>query len=250
MSPASRGRRHQGTQHKLRRSSGSMRAQPRLSHLLVLTAIVLASLLGVRLAATLSALVSSRHWEQPKDVAETVRGDQRIAPPTPATKLVEPAAGPPDEPAGPPRSSPDHPGDPMTMSAVEQLAAELARREEVLLRREQALAVRETAMALVEQRIQERAAQLEALNASTATLMAQVTAEDQARAAQLSRIYEAMKPRNAAAIFEQTGLELLLPIVRSMREAKLSAIVAAMSPDKAKALMAELAGKQATQIVE
>lgn len=245
MSPPAKSGRHQGVQRRPRPASGAKAAQPRLSHLLALTATALAILLGVRLASTLNDLTVGRVREQPRGV-ETLREGQPVAQGMPAARLIEPAAGPDDSAEG--RRSPQ--GDPRTVSAIEQLAAELARREEVLARREQALVVREAAMALVEQRVREQAAQLEALKNSTASLIGQVTTEDQARSARLSRIYEAMKPRNAAAIFEQTGLELLLPIVQGMREAKLSAIVAAMSPDKAKALTAELARTRGVQAAE
>jgi flagellar motility protein MotE (MotC chaperone) len=63
----------------------------------------------------------------------------------------------------------------------------------------------------------------------------------QARIAQLIKVYEAMKAKNAAAIFDPMALELLLPIVRGMRETKVAAIIADMEPAKARALTAELA---------
>ena len=50
-----------------------------------------------------------------------------------------------------------------------------------------------------------------------------------------------MKAKNAAAIFDPMALDLLLPIVRGMRETKVAAIVAEMDPAKARALTAELA---------
>ena len=50
-----------------------------------------------------------------------------------------------------------------------------------------------------------------------------------------------MKAKNAAVIFDPMALDLLLPIVRGMRETKVAAIVAEMDPAKARALTAELA---------
>ena len=72
-------------------------------------------------------------------------------------------------------------------------------------------------------------------------LLGQVAADEQARIAQLIKVYEAMKAKNAAAIFDPMALDLLLPIVRGMRETKVAAIVAEMDPAKARALTAELA---------
>ena len=73
-------------------------------------------------------------------------------------------------------------------------------------------------------------------------LLGQVSADQQAPgSAQLIKVYEAMKAKSAAAIFDPMALELLLPIVRGMRETKVAAIIADMEPAKARALTAELA---------
>jgi flagellar motility protein MotE (MotC chaperone) len=50
-----------------------------------------------------------------------------------------------------------------------------------------------------------------------------------------------MNAKSAALIFDPMALDLLLPIVRGMRETKVAAIVAEMDPAKARALTAELA---------
>ena len=69
----------------------------------------------------------------------------------------------------------------------------------------------------------------------------EASAEERARITQLVKVYEAMKAKNAAAIFDPMPLELLLPIVRGMRETKVAAVVAEMDPAKARALTVELA---------
>lgn len=240
--PAAKGRR-QGGGSGPRPAIGRKLTQPRLSHLLVLTAAALALLLCVRLPATLKAMIAFDRPAPLGDLAEPFRGGSEGAPTSPATSVVEPAAGP-SAPLAAQDVATGGDGDPMTVTAVQELAAELARRETALAQREQSLAAQEAAMALVEERIRQQSAELEALRASTTAVLGQVTAEDEARAAQLSRMYEAMKPRNAAAIFEELALDLVLPIVRGMRDTKVSAVVAAMSPDKARALTAELARKR------
>ena len=55
------------------------------------------------------------------------------------------------------------------------------------------------------------------------------------------KVSEAMKAKSAATIFDPMALDLLLPIVRQMRETKVAAIVAEMDPAKARALTADLA---------
>ena len=92
-----------------------------------------------------------------------------------------------------------------------------------------------------------RCARLEALKGELERLTGQVAADEQAQIAQLVKVYEAMKAKNAAAIFDPMALELLLPIVRGMRETKVAAIVAEMDPAKARALTAELARGDASR---
>jgi hypothetical protein len=57
----------------------------------------------------------------------------------------------------------------------------------------------------------------------------------------LVKVYETMKPRDAAAIFNDLGMPVLLAVVGRMKEAKAAAILAAMTPDKARDVTTQLA---------
>jgi flagellar motility protein MotE (MotC chaperone) len=128
------------------------------------------------------------------------------------------------------------PGDPLA-----DVAAELARRAAELEGRERELALREAAAAAVETRLGEQLARLEGLKKELEGLARRIAGQDEAEIAQLVKTYEAMKARSAAQVFDQLALDLLLPIVRRMREAKLAAILAAMEPARAKQVTAALA---------
>ena len=104
--------------------------------------------------------------------------------------------------------------------------------------------LREAVMASVEARIGEQLARLDGLKGELERLTGQLEAEEKAKITQLVKVYEAMKAKNAAAIFDPMALDLLLPIMRGMRETKVAAIVAEMDPAKARALTAELARKR------
>lgn len=143
---------------------------------------------------------------------------------------VEPAAGPPAPAAS------GAPGDPLA-----DVAAELARRAAELDSRERELAVREAAVAAVETRLGAQLGRLEGLKKELEDLARKISGQDEAEIAQLVKTYEAMKARSAAQVFDQLALDLLLPIVRRMREGKLAAILAAMEPARAKQLTAALA---------
>jgi flagellar motility protein MotE (MotC chaperone) len=138
------------------------------------------------------------------------------------------------------------PQDPLTAAALQELSDELGRHQAALAERERRPALREAVMASVENRIGEQLTQLETLTGELERLTGEVAAEEGARIAQMVKVYEAMKAKNAAAIFEPMALDLLLPIVRGMRETKVAAIVAEMDPAKARALTAELVRTGAT----
>ena len=55
------------------------------------------------------------------------------------------------------------------------------------------------------------------------------------------KLYEGLRPRDAAAIFDELDLAVLVPLVDRLREAKAAPILGAMRPERARALTAELA---------
>jgi flagellar motility protein MotE (MotC chaperone) len=152
---------------------------------------------------------------------------------------IEPAAGPASAAA-----SATEAAAPYRVEALEAIAAEQQHRQSGLEERERGLALREATLALVEERIKEQVGRLENLKAEIDTRIGSVSREEEARIAHLVKVYEAMKAKSAAGIFESMGLELLISIVRGMRDAKVAAIVAEMAPDKARALTAELAKRR------
>jgi len=60
----------------------------------------------------------------------------------------------------------------------------------------------------------------------------------------LVKMYESMKPKDAARIFEQLQMDVLLEVATNMKERQMAAIMAEMSPDTAKALTMEMATKK------
>jgi flagellar motility protein MotE (MotC chaperone) len=56
-------------------------------------------------------------------------------------------------------------------------------------------------------------------------------------------MYESMKPKEAARVFERLNLQVLVPIVTAMKPARMSEILAAMSPESAEKLTVALASR-------
>jgi flagellar motility protein MotE (MotC chaperone) len=102
------------------------------------------------------------------------------------------------------------------------------------------LAQRELLLGATERRRAERVNELRLLQAG---LEGEVRARDEreeARIRQLARVYEAMRPRDAAAILDDLDMPILLQVIERMREAKASPVLAAMRPERARAATAEL----------
>lgn len=211
--------------------------RPSLPAVLMVTALALLALMGVRLASGITDLGAELRAATPGEAATQSVADKGA--------VIEPAAGP----AGARASTAAGPAGPGSMlldaASIESMAAELRQRREVLDQRERAIVLREASMALVEERLRAQLVQLDGLKSDVAGLLDKAARADEARTKQLARVYEGMKARNAAAVFEDLALDLLLPIVQGMREPKVAAIVAAMAPEKARALTTALARKRA-----
>ena len=129
----------------------------------------------------------------------------------------------------------DVPMDPFTMTdeEIDLLQALAERRRELDLRANE-LEQREILLRAVEQRIAEQAGGLRALLKQQET-----QTEDQYTS--LVKIYESMKPKDAARIFEELELEILMPVIERMKERKTAPILAKLSSVKATAITTQLA---------
>lgn len=174
---------------------------------------------------------------------------------------AEPAAGPApadgtvEHPAGPPGGSgpAEHtagteadgagkpPSCPASIAGLEDVAEDLMQRRGRIDGREGRLEIREAALAEAEAQLAKRAEELERIRQQVEQQIARLTAGDDARIAQLVKVYEAMKPKQAAEVFDRLELELLTRVASRIREAKMAAILAAMDPEKARRVTIELA---------
>ena len=96
-------------------------------------------------------------------------------------------------------------------------------------------------LAAAEQKLAARVTELQSLQRSLETLEAARQQQDDANWQGLVKLYEAMKPRDAAAIFNDLDQPVLLQVVDRMKETKAAPILAAMQADKARAVTAQIA---------
>ena len=155
---------------------------------------------------------------------------------------ANPAA--PPEPAG---EKPAAPAEQIVTSSERALLLDLRKRRETLDQRDSAIAARETALGAVETRLNARFVELQQLQAKLEDLEKQRQARDESNWQGLVKVYEAMKPRDAATIFDDLDLAVLLGVLDRMKEARTAPILAAMQPDRARLVTVELSRLRATR---
>lgn len=112
----------------------------------------------------------------------------------------------------------------------------LAERRTELDQREKELDMRLTLMDAAEQRIAERTAELRALEERIGKLVDDNKMAEEQQFVSLVAMYENMKPKDAAVIFNELDMPVLLGVTKAMNPRKMAPILARMDPLKAKAL--------------
>ena len=135
--------------------------------------------------------------------------------------------------------------DPSSVTQAEfQVLQRLAKRRAELDTLQNDLALKEKLLGATEKRLNGKLAELDKLKKLIEDLLKKHDAEQEKKLRSLVKIYETMKPKNAARILEQLEMDVLLDVMERMREAKSAAIFAAMDPAKAKAVTAKLADRR------
>ena len=117
-------------------------------------------------------------------------------------------------------------------------------------RRSRELDDREKLLEAVELRIVERTESLKKIKATIEAALAKHAKREKKQLDSLVKIYSAMKPKEAAQIFNNLDEDVLLAIVENMKEKKMGAILAKMNLDKAKKLTVNLATREKLPEIE
>lgn len=124
----------------------------------------------------------------------------------------------------------------------------LSQRRAELDQREQAIDSRENLIKAAEARIDQKVTEMKALQDQIQGLLKQVDAQDDQRLKNLTTIYQNMKPADAARIFEQLDLPVVLGVVTNMKPQNVAPILAAMDPEKAKTITDAMAARRAAAV--
>lgn len=130
--------------------------------------------------------------------------------------------------------------EPFVSSGTEaEILNRLHQRREVLEQREKQLDLRESLLKAADQKVESRIEELKALEQRIK--QAETGGSDLQNIKQLAILYEAMKPKEAARVFERLDMGVLLPVAQTIPPRKLAEIIAQMTPASAEKLTVELA---------
>lgn len=123
----------------------------------------------------------------------------------------------------------------------------LSQRREELDEFAREMDLKEKVLATTELRINDKLAEITKLKNDVTVLLKQYEGEEQTHLSSLVKIYENMKPKDAAAIFNEMDIHILLDVIDLMSERKVAPVLAGMTPDKARQVTEELAEKRRLQ---
>jgi flagellar motility protein MotE (MotC chaperone) len=131
--------------------------------------------------------------------------------------------------------------DPTLLTQAEiDLLQKLSERRDVLDGRAKELEMRVALMEAAETRIDEKIRELKAIKKTIENLLTTHDQEQQKKTEKMVKIYQNMKPKDAARIFQELEINVLMLVVEKMSERKLAPIMAKMNPKKATEITVEL----------
>lgn len=132
---------------------------------------------------------------------------------------------------------------PVPSAAERAILERLQERRQELDKRARELDIREGLIGEAEKRVD---AKLTEIKEGQAQLAVAAQKKDEAEAARLKSLvtmYETMKPRDAAKIFDRLDIGVLLEVASQINPRNMSEIMAQMSPDRAQQLTVEMANR-------
>ena len=200
----------------------------KLPRLLPLIAVAIGGVVAVRAAGVAPELFQgATAWAQEAVAAETPgEGGGGAAKPVPAVCAL----------------TPEQLAQQAGISPAElRIIQSLSKRRDALDARDADFATTLPLMVAAEQKLDAKLQALEALKGEIATLVGQVDEKEKAETDRLVAVYSAMRPKEAAAVFNSLDDSVRLPVAAAMRPRTLAAIMAQMPPAGARELTEKLA---------
>ncbi len=172
------------------------------------------------------------------------------APPPKATTAPNPAKDgpPPMANNGAPAATPNNA--PLGPISDQELLQHFAERRAEIEKRTKEIEQREALLTAAEKRIDQKVSEMEKVRSDIQKLMSQGDEKQSAQLESLVKIYETMKPKEAARIFEELEMPVLLGVIQKMKENKSAPILASMDPVKAKEVTSALIERRVPMIAK
>jgi flagellar motility protein MotE (MotC chaperone) len=203
--------------------------------LLPLTVMLGVMIMGMRVADMWDTVASGKLALHPAQAQD--------APAKPEAAAAASTLSPDAVPDAPPKISAETSSEPAMTSAPPDADAspaeldvlkQLSDRREQLEKRAHDLDTRESLMKVTEQRVDQKIKEMETLRLQLQGMISTASEAQQAQLDNLVKIYETMKPEDAARIFEKLDMPVLLGVVQKMKPKSTAPIMAKMAPEKAK----------------
>lgn len=151
----------------------------------------------------------------------------------------------PADKAATPEVSATAPAEPKpSLSAGERAVLEsLAQRRQELETRAREIDVRDSLLKAAEKRIEQRLQELKELEARVNGAAAKKDEEEVAKFKTLVTMYENMKAKDAAKVFDRLNMRVLVEVVNVMNPRRMADILAQMTPEMAEKLTMEIAAR-------
>ncbi|MGJ4944995.1 MotE family protein [Bradyrhizobium sp. HKCCYLS1011] len=131
---------------------------------------------------------------------------------------------------------------PQSVSPAEKAILErLQSRRQELDARAREIDIRESLLRAAEQRIQAKTEEMKAIEQRISAVTSQKNEADSARFKSIVTMYEGMKPKDAAKVFDRLEMSVLIEIASQIAPRKMSDIMGLMMPEAAERLTVELA---------
>ncbi len=124
-----------------------------------------------------------------------------------------------------------------------QVLQALGARREALDARGEAMETQDALILAAEQRLNERVAELRQLETTVNDLLGQLDEAQEERLTALVDVYQRMRARDAAVVFDGLEDEVLVQVASRMRQANLAEIMGRMNPERARRLTTMLADR-------
>ncbi len=115
-----------------------------------------------------------------------------------------------------------------------EMFTDLSKRRKDLDAKEKELNMREALLKAAQTELEQKTDELTTIKTDIESLLKKQTEQEDKRIASLVKIYEGMKAKDAARIFDSLEMDVLLQVMTKMSERKSAPILAAMDPERAR----------------